>query len=111
MLNVMVEEEKNYTVTRMEFLERGRVEYLEQENKHHCVQDEKIQLAKIKEEREKNQNGEQKNERGKEKNQRGEGKNQRGEGNYNNEFSYIVSSATKIFSSTPIGNPCKEKDR
>jgi hypothetical protein len=104
MLNVMVEEEKNYTVTRMEFLERGRVEYLEQENKHHCVQDEKIQLAKIKEEREKNQKGERKNERG-------EGKNQRGEGNYNNEFSYIVSSATRIFSSTPIGNPCKEKDR
>ena len=44
---------KNYSVTRMEFLERGRVEYLEQENKCLRVQEGKIQLEKIKEEREK----------------------------------------------------------
>ncbi len=53
MLNVMMEEENNYTVTRMKFLERGCVKCLKQENKHFCVQEEKIQLAKIKEEREK----------------------------------------------------------
>ena len=53
MLNVMVEEKKNYDVTRMKFLERGRVEFMELENKHLCIKEEKIQLAKMKEEREK----------------------------------------------------------
>ncbi len=53
MLNVMVEEKKNCNVTRMEFLERGRVEFMELENKRLCIKKEKIQLAKIKEEREK----------------------------------------------------------
>ena len=37
MLNVMVEEKKNYNVTRMEFLERGRVEFMELENKRLCI--------------------------------------------------------------------------
>ena len=38
---------------RMEFLEKGRVEFIELENKHLCIKEEKIQLAKMKEEREK----------------------------------------------------------
>ena len=37
----------------MEFLERGRVEFMELENKCLCIKKEKIQLTKIKEEREK----------------------------------------------------------
>ena len=37
---------------RMEFLERGRVEFMEQENKRLCIKEEKIHLAKMKEERE-----------------------------------------------------------
>ena len=37
---------------RMEFLERGRVEFMEQENKRFCIKKEKIHLAKMKEERE-----------------------------------------------------------
>jgi hypothetical protein len=36
----------------MEFLERGRVEFMELENKRLCIKEEKIQLAKMKEERE-----------------------------------------------------------
>jgi hypothetical protein len=52
MLNVMVEEKKNCNVTRMEFLERGRVEFMELENKRLCIKEEKIQLAKMKEEME-----------------------------------------------------------
>ena len=35
---------------RMEFLEKGRVEFIELENKHLCIKEEKIQLAKMKEE-------------------------------------------------------------
>ncbi len=37
----------------MEYLERGRVGYMELENKRLCIKEEKIQLAKMKEEREK----------------------------------------------------------
>jgi hypothetical protein len=36
----------------LEFLEKGRVEYTELENKHLCIKQEKIQLTKMKEERE-----------------------------------------------------------
>ena len=36
----------------MEFLERGRVEYMELENKRLCIKEQKINLAKMKEERE-----------------------------------------------------------
>ena len=36
----------------MEFLERGRVEFMELENKRLCIKEEKIQLAKMKEETE-----------------------------------------------------------
>ena len=35
----------------MEFLERGHVEFMELENKRLCIKEEKIQLAKMKEER------------------------------------------------------------
>ena len=35
----------------MEFLERGRIEFMELENKRICIKEEKIQLAKMKEER------------------------------------------------------------
>ena len=52
MLNAMVEEKK-INETRMEFLERGRVEFMELENKCLCIKKEKIHLAKMKEEREK----------------------------------------------------------
>jgi hypothetical protein len=83
----------------MEFLERGRFEFMELENKRLCIKEEKIQLAKRKEEME----------RMKAK-KRGEGNIERGEINYDNECRYIASSATRIFSSTPIGNPCKEKN-
>jgi hypothetical protein len=51
MLNAMVEEKK-INETRMEFLERGHVEYMELENKRLCIKEEKIHLAKMKEERE-----------------------------------------------------------
>ena len=37
----------------MEFLERGRVEFMELENKRICIKEEKIQLAKMNEERQK----------------------------------------------------------
>ena len=37
----------------MEFLERGRVEFMELENKRLCIKEEKIQLAKMKEEMQK----------------------------------------------------------
>jgi hypothetical protein len=43
---------KKIAETRLEFLERGRVEYMELENKRLCSKQEKIQLAKMKEERE-----------------------------------------------------------
>jgi hypothetical protein len=36
----------------MEFLERGRVEFMELENKRLCIKEEKIRLAKMKEKRE-----------------------------------------------------------
>jgi hypothetical protein len=52
MLNIMVEEKKNYNVTRMKFFERGHVEFMELKNKSLCIKEEKIQLAKMKEERE-----------------------------------------------------------
>jgi hypothetical protein len=45
------------------------------------------------------------------KNERGKRKNERGKEYYNNGCNYIASSATRIFSSTPIGNLCKEKDQ
>jgi hypothetical protein len=41
---------KKINETRMEFLERGRVEFIELENKRLCIKEEKIQLAKMKEE-------------------------------------------------------------
>jgi hypothetical protein len=50
-LDAMVEEKK-IAETRLEFLERGRVEYMELENKRLCIKEEKIHLAKMKEERE-----------------------------------------------------------
>jgi len=37
---------------RLEYIERGRVEYMELENKRLCIKEEKINLAKMKEERE-----------------------------------------------------------
>ncbi len=40
----------------MEFLEKGRVEFMELENKHLCIKEEKIHLAKMKEERERMKN-------------------------------------------------------
>jgi hypothetical protein len=43
---------KKIAETRLEFLERGRVEYMKLENKRLCIKQEKIQLAKMKEERE-----------------------------------------------------------
>jgi hypothetical protein len=43
---------KKINETRMEFLERGRVEFMELKNKCLCIKKEKIHLAKIKEERE-----------------------------------------------------------
>ena len=48
-----MEEKKKIAETRLEFLERGRVEYMELKNKHLCIKEEKIHLAKMKEEREK----------------------------------------------------------
>ena len=36
----------------MEFLERGCIEFMELENKRLCIKEEKIHLAKMKEERE-----------------------------------------------------------
>ena len=36
----------------MEFLERGCIEFMELENKHFCTKEERIQLAKMKEETE-----------------------------------------------------------
>jgi hypothetical protein len=51
MLNAMVKEKKKINVSRMEFLERGRFEFMELDNKRICIKEEKIQLAKMKEER------------------------------------------------------------
>ena len=45
-------EEKKFAEMRLEFIERGRVEYMELENKRLCIKEEKIHLAKMKEERE-----------------------------------------------------------
>ena len=42
MLNVMGEEKKKINEMRMEFLEKGRVEFIELENKHLCIKEEKI---------------------------------------------------------------------
>jgi hypothetical protein len=42
MLKVMMEEKREMNVTKMEFLERGHVAYLEQENRRLCVEEEKI---------------------------------------------------------------------
>ena len=50
-LDAMVEEKKKIAETRLEFLERGRVEYMELKNKRLCIKEEKIHLAKMKEER------------------------------------------------------------
>jgi hypothetical protein len=52
MLNAMADEKKKIAETRLEFLERGHVEYMELENKRLCIKEEKINLAKMKEERE-----------------------------------------------------------
>ena len=43
---------KKIAETRLKFLERGRVEYMELENKRLCIKEQKINLAKMKEERE-----------------------------------------------------------
>ena len=43
---------KKIAKMRLEFIERGRVEYMELENKRLCIKEEKINLAKMKEERE-----------------------------------------------------------
>ena len=43
---------KKIAKTRLEFFERGRVGYMELENKRLCIKEEKINLAKMKEERE-----------------------------------------------------------
>jgi hypothetical protein len=51
MLNDMVEEKKTFNEARMEFLERGRIDFMELENKRLCIKQEKIELAKRKEER------------------------------------------------------------
>uniref|UniRef100_A0A2N9J487 No apical meristem-associated C-terminal domain-containing protein n=1 Tax=Fagus sylvatica TaxID=28930 RepID=A0A2N9J487_FAGSY len=120
MLNAMADDKKKIAETRLEFLERGRVQYMELENKRLCIKEEKINLAKMKEERErikeeetirlaimKEEEG--KKERGEGKNERGEGNIERGGGNYDNECRCVASNATRIFSSTPIGNPCKKK--
>jgi hypothetical protein len=51
MLNVMADDKKKIAESRLEFLERGRVQYMELENKRLCLKEEKINLAKMKEER------------------------------------------------------------
>jgi hypothetical protein len=43
---------KKIAEMRLEYIERGRVEYMELENKRLCIKEEKINLAKMKEERE-----------------------------------------------------------
>ena len=43
---------KKIAEMRLEFIERSRVEYIELENKRLCIKEEKINLAKMKEERE-----------------------------------------------------------
>ena len=43
---------KKIAEMRLEYIERGRVEYMELENKYLCIKEEKINLAKMKEERE-----------------------------------------------------------
>jgi hypothetical protein len=55
MLNDMVEEKKTFNETRMEFLERGRIDFIELENKCLCIKQEKIEVAKRKDERERMQ--------------------------------------------------------
>jgi hypothetical protein len=87
---------KTFNELRMEFLERGRIDFMELENKRICIKQEKIELAKRKEERERMQEERQ---RMKER-----------EGNYDNGIRDIASSATRIFSSSSIGNPCKKKN-
>jgi hypothetical protein len=52
MLNAMADDKKKIAESRLEFLERGRVQYMELENKRLCIKEEKINLAKMKEERE-----------------------------------------------------------
>ncbi len=42
---------KTFNEARMEFLERGRIDFMELENKRLCIKQEKIELAKRKEER------------------------------------------------------------
>ena len=51
MLNDMVEEKKKINEARMEFLESGCIDFMELENKRLCIKQEKIELAKRKEER------------------------------------------------------------
>ena len=46
---------KTFNEARMEFLERGRIDFMELENKRLCIKQEKIELAKKKEERERMQ--------------------------------------------------------
>jgi hypothetical protein len=93
---------KKIAEMRLEFIERGRVEYMELENKRLCIKEEKINLAKMKEEREKIKEEEtirlaimkEERERMKEERERTE----RGEGNYDNECRCVASNATRIFS-------------
>jgi hypothetical protein len=95
---------KKIAEMRLEFIERGRVEYMELENKRLCIKEEKINLAKMKEEREKIKEEEtirlaiMKEERERMKDERGKGKTERGEGNYDNECRCVASNATRIFS-------------
>ena len=51
MLNVMADDKKKIAESRLEFLERGRAQYMELKNKRLCLKEEKINLAKMKEER------------------------------------------------------------
>ena len=53
MLNAMVEEKKKKKTNevRKEFLEKGRGDFIELENRRLCIEEEKIQLAKRQEER------------------------------------------------------------
>jgi hypothetical protein len=51
MLNAMCEEKKKTNEVRKEFLEKGRGDFIELENRRLCIEEEKIQLAKRQEER------------------------------------------------------------
>ena len=112
---------KKIAETRLEFLERGRVEYMELENKRFCIKEQKINLAKMKEERERIKEEEtirlaiMKEERERKKEERERMKEERETLREEaaimtmNECRCVAFYAIRIFLSTPIRNPCKKK--